>query len=727
MNDEFILEVINPTTAISVLPSYEDSGEGVILAVSEPSVEVTPSVLATEITASIAIYEMYILVIDVEMLEAWQNNLNAAVISLNNLWVSHNELSDDVEEQLSAYNLFVDNTTLSIIDLENTDQNLVSSIQLLELSYTDLEEQISFNAALINANLISIEQTEESINVNAISISSLSTQLSDLSDELGAKSNLINQNVSNIQANDGSIASLGIAVTAIEVEIAGYGAIYASAGALDALDTRVEYNEDGIVAIASHITELEASVPFGFNAYTAWEFRSTLEGWQAAESASAYQLKDCAVVTGNGYIFIHLFATPPIDGSIYDTITMTWRTVVPGGIWEGKIYYKNNNESTWQEAASFEQFVVNTFTNETFVLSSTNWATATQVTDIAIRFSSGGTYEIDSIGIGRRSGTGAYGSITEEAYIRAAADGSIEGKYGVKIDVNGKVSGFGLIQTANDDEPYSEFNFSVDALNIYDPDSDNDVPLFHLDSNQVAFSVPIIQSVGFSTGSEGTGWRLNDNGVAEFHGINIYNDEGDIILSSGSGINGTFIQDATIESAAIANAAITEAKIGTAAITEAKIGTAAVTSAKIGTAEIETAHIVDANVTTLKVAGNAITIPVSARRTADLTLTPSWQTLISASVDSDNADVAIFCSFTHKEHTGFGGAGYFRILRGTTVLFDQGNFHLSGNQTMSLAHNTLATSPGATSQTYYLQGMEINSAQDITCLDANITLIACKR
>lgn len=537
MNDEFILEVINPTTTIAVLPSYEDSGEGVILAVSEPLVEVTPSLLAPEITTSIAVNELYILVIDVAMLEAWQNDLNVAVISLNNLWISHNELSGDVAEQLSAYNLFVDHTTLSIIDLENTDQNLLSSIQSLELSYTDLEGQISVNTALINANILSIEQTEESINVNTISISSLSTQLSDLNNELDANSILISQNISNIQANDGSIASLGIAVTAIEVEIAGYGAIYASAGALDALDARVEYNENGIVAVASHITELEASIPFGFNAYTAWEFRDTLEGWQAAELASAYQLKDCAVVTGDGYIFIHLFATPPIDGSIYDTITMTWRTVVPGGIWEGKIYYKNNNETTWQEAISFEQFTVNTFKNETFILSSTNWINATQITDIAVRFSSGGTYDIDSIGVGRRSGTGSYGSITEEAYIRAAADGSIEGKYGVKIDVNGKVSGFGLIQTANNDEPYSEFNFNVDALNIYDPDSNSDVPLFHLDSNQVAFSVPIIQSVGFATGSTGTGWRLNDNGVAEFHGITIYDDAGEIILASGAGLD----------------------------------------------------------------------------------------------------------------------------------------------------------------------------------------------
>lgn len=72
------------------------------------------------------------------------------------------------------------------------------------------------------------------------------------------------------------------------------------------------------------------------------------------------------------------------------------------------------------------------------------------------------------------------------------------------------------------------------------------------------------------------------------------------------------ITDANITTAKIADANITTAKIADANITTAKIGDAAITSAKIGDAEITTAKIGDAQVNTLQIAGQAVTIPVSA-------------------------------------------------------------------------------------------------------------------
>jgi hypothetical protein len=81
------------------------------------------------------------------------------------------------------------------------------------------------------------------------------------------------------------------------------------------------------------------------------------------------------------------------------------------------------------------------------------------------------------------------------------------------------------------------------------------------------------------------------------------------------------IVDGTIEAAKIKDANITNVKIADAAITNAKIDRASVNKLVVTNADIDrasvnklqvvTADIVDANVSTLKIAGNAVTVPLS--------------------------------------------------------------------------------------------------------------------
>lgn len=60
-------------------------------------------------------------------------------------------------------------------------------------------------------------------------------------------------------------------------------------------------------------------------------------------------------------------------------------------------------------------------------------------------------------------------SISTEQSARIAADGSIEAKYGVKVDVNGYVTGFGLISTSNTAGPTSTFTVLADSFKIVTP------------------------------------------------------------------------------------------------------------------------------------------------------------------------------------------------------------------------------------------------------------------
>jgi Domain of unknown function (DUF1983) len=63
----------------------------------------------------------------------------------------------------------------------------------------------------------------------------------------------------------------------------------------------------------------------------------------------------------------------------------------------------------------------------------------------------------------------AFTSIQQEATARANADGDLYSKYSVKIDQNGYVSGFGLMSTANNSVPFSEFIVRADRFAIASP------------------------------------------------------------------------------------------------------------------------------------------------------------------------------------------------------------------------------------------------------------------
>jgi hypothetical protein len=62
---------------------------------------------------------------------------------------------------------------------------------------------------------------------------------------------------------------------------------------------------------------------------------------------------------------------------------------------------------------------------------------------------------------------GAATAVVTEQSARIAADGSIEAKYTIKIDVNGSVSGYGLISTNNGAAPSSEFVVSAGAFKVF--------------------------------------------------------------------------------------------------------------------------------------------------------------------------------------------------------------------------------------------------------------------
>lgn len=248
-----------------------------------------------------------------------------------------------------------------------------------------------------------------------------------------------------------------------------------------------------------------------------------------------------------------------------------------------------------------------------------------------------------------------YSAIQTEATTRASQTGDLYAQYTVKLDVNGKVSGFGLASTGPLG-PGSLFEIRADKFAIVAPSGYGESPY-------PAFSVitapTIVGGVTFQPGAYATQAFIFDAQITNAKIQNAAIDDAKIAnLSAAKITTGTldaariatgsldakianldaavigsgYINAARINNASIANVSIGSAQIIDAAISSAKIADAAITSAKIGSLAVGTVNI----------AGNAVTVPVYAELTSIMTIvTVGTQTIISASIDSGGGPILI--------------------------------------------------------------------------------------
>lgn len=164
------------------------------------------------------------------------------------------------------------------------------------------------------------------------------------------------------------------------------------------------------------------------------------------------------------------------------------------------------------------------------------------------------------------------GTNTTSIQTTASTLNGVQGKYTVKIDNNGYVSGYGLISTANNATPFAEFGIIADR-----------------------FSISPVAS------------GINANAGSPFFVLTAPSTIDGVTVGAGTYIKKANIHTASIETAKIGDLAVTNAKIANLSVNAAKIENATITTAKIANAQITSALIADAQITTAKIADAQIT------------------------------------------------------------------------------------------------------------------------
>jgi predicted phage tail protein len=204
---------------------------------------------------------------------------------------------------------------------------------------------------------------------------------------------------------------------------------------------------------------------------------------------------------------------------------------------------------------------------------------------------------------------------TSSIQTNATSIDGINSKYTVKIDNNGYITGYGLISSGNNGTPASEFAVVADRFSLSptasSPTANSKSPFFVLTAPQVINGVTVpagsyIKSAFIANATIGTA-QIQDAAISDAKIANL----------DASKINAGYLAAARIQAgsldAKIANisaAVITSGTIGTA-----RIADAAITSAKIG----------DLQVNTLKIADNAVTVPVMAYSPSQVWGNDGWQ------------------------------------------------------------------------------------------------------
>lgn len=161
------------------------------------------------------------------------------------------------------------------------------------------------------------------------------------------------------------------------------------------------------------------------------------------------------------------------------------------------------------------------------------------------------------------------------------------------------------------------------------------------------------------------------------------------------------IADAAIVEAKMQNLSVSEAKIKDAAIARAKIKDAAINTAKIADAAITFAKIGDAEVDTLKLAGQAVTFPVSSYTAGYTSFGTSDVLAQSVTIETTGAPVLILASASAiNPDSGAGGqpavGATFELKRGSTSLAVYQKVHIVDDYGVSFAANFLDTPPAGT-------------------------------
>jgi uncharacterized coiled-coil protein SlyX len=411
--------------------------------------------------------------------------------------------------------------------LEGTDGNVLQLVNGTDIDLQGTSAVGGATSAATNVLDSRVTSAEGTITSQASSITALSAAITSTNTNVSGNATAISGLTVIVESQGDLITASAADITALEVSLAAESSTRASA--VSALDVRVTENEGDITSQSGLITDLQSELDL-----------SQLDITANATATSALTTRVTAAegdITSQAGLITGLQSE--LDNSQLDiaanasaTSALTTRVTTA----EGTITTQGTSITT------LTSNLATTNTNVT--------GNATAISGIDTRVTSAeGTITSQATAI--TSLTTTVGTNTASISTQATSINGIEANYGVKVDINGRVTGFGLNSTVATATPTSEFYVIADKFAVVDPASTASTPI-----------IPFTVAAGLIT--MGTNVRISGDlvttGTISAERISI-----DGVTLDTDGLGNLIVATGGIDTDQVAVAAITDTSVSTAA------------------------------------------------------------------------------------------------------------------------------------------------------------------
>ena len=443
-----------------------------------------------------------------------------------------------------------------VTSAEGSITSISSDVTTLQADLTTAEGDIAGNATAISSLGTRVTAAEGAITVNASDITTLESSLTTTNSNVTANATAISGLDTRVTSAEGSITSIASDVSTLQADLTtAEGDITANGTAISSLSTRVTTAEGNITSISSDVTTLqsdlttaEGDITSNASAISGLDTRVTsAEGTITSQATDITDLQS-SLTTANSNITANATAISSLDTRVTSA--------------EGTITSQSSDITTLQADLSTAQSDITT-------AQSNITANATAVSSLDTRVTSA-EGSITSIASDVTSLTTTVGNNTASITTNATSIDGVEANYGVKVDINGRVTGFGLLSTTRTATPSSEFAVIADKFTVVNPASTNDAPIipFQISGTKVQFTSNVeingdLVTTGTINASTVSVTNLNADNISagtlnanriQLDGVTLTASSGNLIIATG-GVGTTQVAGRAITNTARADMA----------------------------------------------------------------------------------------------------------------------------------------------------------------------------
>jgi hypothetical protein len=402
--------------------------------------------------------------------------------------------------------------------------SLSGSVTALESTVNNATTGVVANAGAVSSLTTRVTNTEDATTINAGNITTLTADLDQAELDIATKasSTAVSGLTTRVDAAEDSIVTNAADISALESTVDNETTgVVATANAVSALTTRVSDTEDGVLVNSGAVTTLNATYTEDLH------FRTEAED----ENDNLIDLE-----TGSGTVQLQDL-TDFVSGSSAAIDSLTVQTFA--------------NEDSIQTQAIQLTALESTVNDPTNGVTATAGALSTLSTTVSVIDNQVSTTAQDLTAL-----TTTVGDNTATITTQSNSIDGVEANYGVKIDNNNRITGFGLLSTTAGSTPFSEFAVVADQFSIVSPDSTADTPIqpFTVTADKIYFGADVIVSGDLISTGTISADRLQIDGV-------MFDTE------TVGGVTSLIIRESGVNTSQIAESAITTARLSNDAVT----------------------------------------------------------------------------------------------------------------------------------------------------------------